>query len=161
MRPLNFTLIRRSALLFSLLFVFSFSLSACSGGAPDETAIEAPAEPKTSGDERAAAPEIPRFQLVRVIEGGLGRVLQHLELEPHREGGEFRGFRVLRSRLMSLSGQRIDLREDDVILSLNGRSIERPEQAMEAFEALRGESAIVVSLLRGERREELRIPIVD
>lgn len=161
MRLLNLAPTRRSALAYPLFYAFVFLLSACSGGAPDEAALELPAEPKTSGDELAAAPSIPRFQLIRVIEGGLGRVLQHLELEPHRVDGEFRGFRVLHSRLMSLAGHRIDLRDGDVILSLNGRSVERPEQAMEAFEALRGESAIVVSLLRGERREELRIPIVD
>lgn len=136
-------------------------LAACSGGEPERSAPAPVKETvKTSGDE-ARAIAIPRFQLMRTIEGGLGRVLQHLELEPHRVDGEFRGFRIREARLMTLAGERVDLRTGDVILALNGRSIERPEQAMEAFEALRGEESIVVAILRGERREDLRIAIVD
>lgn len=143
-----------------LIFIVSLQLAACSGGAPDAAREERAYESETSGDEVSAL-AIPRFQLIRIIEGGLGRVLQYLELEPYRVEGEFRGFRVLGSRLNTLAGERIDLRAGDVIIALNGRSIERPELAMEAFEALRREEAIVVTLLREARREDLRIAIVD
>lgn len=150
----------RLPMTFFALACMNLLLGGCSSRA-EELVVEAPpAEVSTGGAEHAEL-EIPRFQLHRVIEGGLGRVLQRLELEPYRVEGGFRGFRVLRSRLYTRSGEPIDLRPGDVILALNGRSIERPEEAMQAFEALRGEEAIVVSILRDENRDELRIPIVD
>lgn len=119
--------------------------------APDE-APPPPSPPVTEGT-------IPRGELERVLDQGLGRFLQGVTTEPHLDGGRFVGHRLteLRGGLF----ERVDLAPGDTLLRINGLSIERPEQALAAWNALRVASELTIDYLRGEERRQLRFAIED
>ena len=104
---------------------------------------------------------VTRAELLRIVDAGLGSFLQRLETEPVHLDGEFRGFRLKRLDLDGPNAGLIDLGPGDVVQALNGRSIDRPEHALEAWEALREADAIVVSYLRDGTRRELRVPVLE
>jgi len=66
---------------------------------------------------------------------GLGDFLTRIELEPVLAGGKFRGWRVVKLRPGDPMWQGVDLAPGDVITMVNGRPIERPEQALAAFQS--------------------------
>ena len=57
--------------------------------------------------------------------------------------------------------QDIDLRSGDVVQKVNGKSIEKPEQAFDVAESLRTAPAIVVDFLRGGKPQRITIAIAD
>ncbi len=140
---------------FSLVLLLS--LPACAHGAPPP--VEAPVE--TASSPVATEAFVTRAELHALLDAGLGRYLQNLETEPVLENGEFRGFRLRRIAITGPNAGLVDLRPGDVVQSLNGRSIDRPEHALEAWESLREASEIVVSLVRDGERRVVRVPIVE
>jgi type II secretory pathway component PulC len=93
---------------------------------------------------------------------GLGAFLQHVELDdkPVFVGGKFRGFRITALRDAAF-WRGVDLKPGDVVTGVNGLPIERPEQAMRAFESLETSGELRVSFERGGEPRELLYPIVD
>lgn len=135
-------------------------MSACGS-----TATPAPATPAVVAVE-APPPEPPRRQgaieraaLEQVLAGGLGRFLQHVSTEPHLEEGRFVGFRV--TRLVAPYFEGVDLREGDTLVSVNGLPIERPEQALQAWDGLRVASELTLEVLRTGEPRQLRFVIED
>ncbi len=105
--------------------------------------------PQTLAQKRlppeSAVGVIDRGGLVAIIDGGLGRVFQRVKLSPALRDGQFIGFRVAEidpGWAVSL------LQTGDVITALNGQIVERPEQAVAAFERLRQADELVLDLLR-------------
>lgn len=88
---------------------------------------------------------IEREGLVAIVDQGLGRFLQHVQLEPAVANGKFGGFRVA---ALDPAWKGAGIESGDVITRLNGQPIERPEQAMAAFESLRTASEVKVEFLR-------------
>jgi S1-C subfamily serine protease len=132
-------------------------LFGCSRGAapPAET-------PRAEQGSRVATEAfVTRGELQLILDAGLGRFLQLVETEPVLVDGEFRGFRLRRLDISGPNAGLIDLGPGDVVQSINGRSIDRPEHALEAWEALREADMIVVAFMREGTRRELRVPIVD
>jgi hypothetical protein len=97
-----------------------------------------------TGDE-AYLGTIEREGLVAIVDQGLGRFLQHVRLEPALANGKFGGFRVAG---LDPAWRGAGLESGDVITRLNGQPIERPEQALVAFESLRTASEVKVDFLR-------------
>lgn len=140
-------------------------MSACGGVARSTPA------PSTPGGEASATaevspPEPPRREgaidraaLDQVLAGGLGRFLQSVSTEPHLEAGRFVGFRVTSLAAPYFEG--VDLREGDTLVSVNGLPIERPEQALQAWEGLRVASELTLEVLRTGERRQLRFVIED
>jgi hypothetical protein len=121
-------------------------------------------EPESSTDgmyPRARTGVIARGELVPVLEGGLGRYLQNVETEPVFHQGAFVGFRIVSFFPGDLEYASLDLRPGDIVTHVNGRSIERPEQAVAVWEALRTASDLVVLYQRGHEELALRFRIVD
>jgi hypothetical protein len=121
-------------------------------------------EPESSTDgmyPRARTGVIARGELVPVLEGGLGRYLQNVETEPVFHQGAFVGFRIVSFFPGDLEYASLDLRPGDIVTHVNGRSIERPEQAVAVWEALRTASDLVVLYQRGDEELALRFRIVD
>jgi type II secretory pathway component PulC len=145
----------------------------CGGGgagahAEPRPPAQAPAAEQTAAAE--AAPEvtptrpegtIARADLDAVLAGGLGRFLQGVETEPFREGGRFVGFRVLSFYPDDPALSSVDLSSGDVVVRVNGQSIERPEHAIRVWDSLRVASELVVDVLRDGEPRELRFAIVD
>jgi len=121
-------------------------------------------EPESSIDgmfPRARTGVISRSDLVPVLEGGLGRFLQNVETEPAFHQGAFVGFRIVSFFPGDLEYASLDLRPGDIVTHVNGRSIERPEQAVAVWEALRTASDLVVLYRRGDDDLALKFRIVD
>jgi hypothetical protein len=126
--------------------------------------LDGEGKPHSSSDgmyPRARTGVIARDELVPVLEGGLGRYLQNVETEPVFHQGAFVGFRILSFFPGDLEYASLDLRPGDIVTNVNGRSIERPEQAVAVWEALRTASDLVVLYQRGPEELALRFRIVD
>ncbi len=130
------------------------------GGAPPPSAAtpqvaEAPPPPVEISE-----PVIQRVALEEVLDAGLGAFLGRLTTEPSLDGNHFVGFRLVDLRDTALFAN-VDLQPGDVIVSVNGQSIERPEQAFTAWTSLRVASEITLAVMRDGQRRDLRFPIVD
>ena len=112
----------------------------------------------------AGAPEhvLSRSAVHAAVAQGLGAMLQHVELDerPVFAAGKFRGFRITALHDGAF-WKGVDLKPGDVVTHVNGLPIERPEQALKAFESLEAASELRVSYERGGEPHELVYPIVD
>ncbi len=88
---------------------------------------------------------IDRAGLVAIVDAGLGRLFQQLKVSPSMKKRRFVGFQITAMHPHWASST---LQTGDVVTALNGMPVERPEQAMAAFESLRTAEQLVVSLLR-------------
>jgi hypothetical protein len=110
---------------------------------------------------RVSTGVIPRDELLPVLDGGLGRFLQNVETEPAFHRGAFVGFRIVSLFPGEPTFASIDLRPGDTVTRINGKRIERPEQAAAVWEDLRTASNLVVDYRRGGEAHALRFRIVD
>lgn len=133
--------------------------AACGGGAreapPAAGPPEAPAEvPPTVG-------AIPRADLDLVLDAGLPAFLAGVDFVPVVDGDRFVGFRVDAFYPGDPNLADVALRAGDVVTTVNGQPIERPEQAHRVWEGLRVASELVVGVLRDGAPHEIRYAIVD
>jgi len=129
-------------------------------GAPPATEQK----PESSLDQsypRVSTGIISREELLPVLDGGLGRFLQNVETEPDFHKGAFVGFRIVSLFPGEPAFASLDLRAGDTVTRINGRSIERPEQAAAVWESLRTASDLVVDYRRDGEKHALRFAIVD
>lgn len=148
---------RRAALLFAV----SWALSACGASTPRSTSLP---EAALQEDEPPRTPPVTEGTIVRgeldqVLAQGLGRFLQVVTTEPHLDGGRFVGHRLTELRGPFFRG--VDLRPGDTLVRINGMAIERPEQALAAWNALRVASELTVEYVRDGARRELRFAIEE
>lgn len=108
-------------------------------------------------DQRAPAPPgtIRRADLERVLDRGAQAYVAGLRVRPAFRNGRFRGWRVV----SYAHGDA--LRKGDVVLRVNGRSVEKPDQAMAVWNELRMATELEVTLLRGGKPKVLRYDIVE
>jgi hypothetical protein len=121
-------------------------------------------KPESSLDQsypRVSTGVIAREALVPVLDGGLGRFLQNVETEPAFHKGAFVGFRILSLFPGEPEFASLDLRPGDTVTRVNGKPIERPEQAIEVWDELRTASKLVVDYSRDGEPHTLRFTIVD
>jgi type II secretory pathway component PulC len=149
-----------------------FAPAGCGGAAPAASPVVAPASSTRAAPAAPAAPAalaaepdphtLPRSAVREVVAQGLGAFLRHIELDdqPVRAGGKFRGFRVTLLRGDTFWNG-VDLKPGDVITGVNGFPIERPEQALTAFESLDVASELRVAYDRDGQTRELAYGIVD
>ena len=104
---------------------------------------------------------IAREALVPVLDEGLGKFLQNVETEPAFHKGAFVGFRILSLFPGEPEFASLDLRPGDTVTRVNGKSIERPEQAIAVWDELRTASNLVVDYRRDGEPHTLRFTIVD
>ena len=133
------------------------------GGAAVSSAPAETAE-RAALDEAPLAPPrsegtIARAELDAVLEAGLGRFLGRVTTEAHLEGGRFVGHRLLELRSELFAG--VDLQAGDTLIEVNGMPVERPEQALRAWEALRVASELTIDILRAGEPRQLRYAIEE
>jgi S1-C subfamily serine protease len=129
-------------------------------GAVAEAAGPPPAAPATC-DARLGADRLRRSAIVRAVDAGLGIWLQTVSVDPKLDRGRFRGWIVRSLRPGDICYRDIDLRADDVVTRVNGRSVEHPEDAHEVWVGLRTSRELVVDFLRADQAHTLRFTIVD
>jgi S1-C subfamily serine protease len=113
--------------------------------------------------ERARPPgPLTRAEVEPLLAAGLGPLLARVHVTPVLARGRFVGFRL--DDALDLPAWRAagaDIRRGDVIVRVNGVRIERPEQALWAFERLRIATAIELDLLRDGAPTTVRSPILE
>lgn len=140
----------------------SVVLVGCGGAVPaSETASSeaAPVEDEAPLAPLASEGTIARAELDAVLEQGLGRFLGRVTTEAHLEGGRFVGHRLVELRSELFAG--VDLLPGDTLVEVNGMPIERPEQALRAWEALRVASELTLDILRDGEARQLRYAIEE
>ncbi len=131
----------------------------------DESAHVSVAVADASGNpDQATTPPLPpgaiqRADLLAVLVAGPAALLQKVVTEPVRKNGKFVGFRI--AKFNQSPPTAIDLRPGDVVLSVNGRKIERPENYFQVFEELQVASELRFKLLRDNEVKTLLYPIID
>jgi type II secretory pathway component PulC len=128
-------------------------------GAPSEEL--APESQPQAPYQRVSSGTISRGELLTVLDQGLGRFLQNVETEPAFHKGSFVGFRIISLFPGDPAFASLDLRPGDTVTQVNGKPIERPEQAVAVWQDLRTASKLVVYYRRGEETLALRFQIVD
>jgi hypothetical protein len=128
--------------------------AAAAGALPDKAGWDGKLPPVIDGQD------IPRPVLLAVLARGVGRFLQHVELEPSLERGRFVGWRLLRVFDAAQTGP-AGLRPGDLVLRVNGQSIERPEQFKNVWDSLATESLLILQVERGGQRSEIRHKILQ
>lgn len=148
----------RSIVLSSLLVV------ACGASASEPAVAPKSSEAKpTHGVTRPTPPPpgaVWRHDVRAIVDAGLGRFLQRVDVEPSLAGNSFVGFRIVALRPAQW-WHGVDLKPGDVVTAVNGMPIERDIEAYEAFKSLVSAEAIRVSYLRDGQRQELVYRIVD
>jgi len=97
---------------------------------------------------------IARTDIQRLVDFGANNFIALVDVRPAFRRGRFLGWRVLGYRG---PGQ---LRTGDVVLRVNGRSLERPAQFIAVWNSLATARVLVVELMRSGRRVRLVYAIV-
>jgi type II secretory pathway component PulC len=119
-------------------------------------AVSAPALP-----DQLEAGSIARSEINAVLAAGVGRFLQRLRAEPRIERGRFAGWRLLRLPDAGPAPAAEVLVPGDVVLRVNGQSIERPEQFKNVWDSMATSSELLLDVERAGKRSQVRYRIVD
>jgi hypothetical protein len=115
--------------------------------------------PPEGNIEQGAAARIRRADLMKTLSAGLGIFLQRVQVEPLLVLGRFRGWRI--ASLQGAGPAWGGLKPGDVVLRVNGKPIERPEQALECWQSLAFARELRVAYMRDGAPSELVLPIED
>ena len=140
--------------------VFAAAMIGCGGAQTPPAAVEetplidtsadaAPVETAPADISAAAAlkpGEIRRGDLSTILAKGPGAVLAMVETEPFRQNGKFAGFTI--ARFKKGPPAVVDLREGDVLQSVNGLRIVSPDDYFRAFQELQVASELRFDILR-------------
>jgi type II secretory pathway component PulC len=131
-------------------------LAACSG--TDRREPIAPTivadEPKVDDNDYT----ISRAAYELVLKDGMQHVMRWYFVEPHYHKDQFVGFAV--KQVLKEELQDGPLRIGDVLLTINGGAIERPEHAMAVWRGLWPRKTLELKLLRKGKPTSYVIPIV-
>ena len=140
------------------------ALCGCGGPAYERTSAPvrvAPPLPATA-PPASPSPSLKRSDVAAVVAEGLGAFLQRVELEDRpvvTTAGAFRGFRI-KALHDEAFWRGVDLVPGDVVTSVNGFPIERPEQAQVAFDSLGVASEVRIAYERDGVPREIVYAIV-
>jgi type II secretory pathway component PulC len=102
---------------------------------------------------------ISRAELSRQIEAGLGRWLQRVEGDRAIAKGRFQGWVIKSLHPQDPCYAKLSLRPGDIVTKVNGRGLEKPEQAFEVMEDLKTSTNLVVDYLRDGKPQTMRLEI--
>jgi S1-C subfamily serine protease len=102
-----------------------------------------------------------RGNVVRAVDRGLGQWLQGVLVTAVREAGRFQGWRVEKLYPDDPCFGSVDVRPGDVVTTVNGASLERPEQANDLFQSLRAAPALRIQLVRAGSPRTVTLQISD
>jgi hypothetical protein len=121
-------------------------------------ATQAPSAPRTCDlFERPGL--LKRVAVVRLLDAGLPRWLAGVEGDRALANRRFQGWLVKSIYPDDPCYKDLDLRAGDVVQKVNGKSIEKPEQAFDVAESLRSAPSLTVDYLRDGKPRRLSIDI--
>jgi general secretion pathway protein C len=145
-----------------LLFCVACAAPSKEAPPPKEMVNDAPPPSPSPTPEPEVAKKsgvIARAELVPVLDRGVGKFLQHVEVTPRFAGGRFLGWKLVSFFPGDERFAGLDLQPGDVIQRVNGRSVEKPDELAEVWQSLRSAPALEVLLLRNGGPITLRWPI--
>ncbi len=153
-------MIRRLGLVFGLT-----AWVGCGGSSapPPGSAVASPSASAPVATPRVVSrsDRLSRRDVVSLLSRGLGDFLTRVELQPSLTDGKFHGWGIVRFRDGDPLWSGIELAPGDVVTAVNGRPIERPEQALTAFQSLAVARELRVTYERDGARKEIVYPIDD
>jgi type II secretory pathway component PulC len=161
---------RHGSLALSLVLVVACSRESSTSVEPAErSAKSAPADtaaPKEAEPPRKATPRPPqtiyRSELDRATAKGPGYLLQQLAPQAYKPAGRFQGWQVtsLFPDDPELCASACDLAVGDIIITVNGNNLERPEQLSQLFEKLPGLEQLEVHSVRDGKSRKVTYQVV-
>jgi S1-C subfamily serine protease len=157
----------RSRGVFLVLLVAGIAAGGCGGQSAEgsESAVPVSARAPVASSGRAARPSPPsriaRRDLMPVLSAGLGAFWSRTEVKPSLASGRFRGWQIVALHWEGTRLADVDLQPGDVVMSVNGQPIERPEQAQACWESLTMARELRVSFERGTVKRQIVYPIDD
>lgn len=102
----------------------------------------------------ADAPKVVESQLSKqtveqVLDAGPQKLIAGLRVEGHRALGKFVGFRIVKVLPDGPLSDMEALKVGDIIITVNGQSVERPDHFMKIWEGVRKRDTLEVRILRG------------
>ena len=160
-----------AGVLFAFTWLAACATAGAAGGTPPQepppSAVAAavpqppPAAPAAACPARVGADRLRRSAVVRTINAGLGTWLQTVSVDPKIDRGRFRGWIVRSLPSDDACFRDLDLRANDVVTRVNGRSVEHPEDAHAVWASLRTSPELIVDFTRDDQAHTLRFTIVD
>ena len=123
----------------------------------DELTMEREVAPPGKG---LRAGTIARDKLIAVLDAGPGMFLRQFEVTAKLAGDRFVGW-----QLVQLVGSQanplydVDLLPGDVLLSINGKTIARPDQLQTVWDGLRTADTVTAQLWRGQTKLTLEFAV--
>lgn len=142
--------------------LLALSLMACSGAqrsGESHEAVMSDASPEPLPPTVPLSGGLSRSTLQQVLGRSVGDVLRRVEVEAETRDGAFVGWRLV--ALPDTMPDWFDLRAGDVVTSINGLPLQRPEEAQQVWELLQVSSEVRVDFLRDGEREALRLPVEE
>jgi hypothetical protein len=102
---------------------------------------------------------IARARLVAVLDAGPPAFLRQLEVTPKMSGDRFVGWELVQLIDRQSPLHDVDVAPGDVLLSVNGQQISRPDQLQLVWDSLRTANALTAQLWRGGGKLELAFAI--
>ena len=127
--------------------------------APAAAAAHDPPRAVTPASKGVRSGTIARDRLVAVLDAGPGMFLRQLEVAPRMSGDRFVGWQLV--QVIDHAGPlvEVDVVPGDVLLAINGKPLERPDELQVVWDSLRTANELTAQLSRGETRLELRFRI--
>ena len=127
---------------------------------PPVEPVAAPAAAPPPPADMISTGAIPRAELAAVLDAGPSSFFQALAIEPSFAQDRFDGWEI---RKLPVDGRfaRVDLATGDVVVRVNGKLVQRPEEFQDLWESLRFASELVVEYRRQGQPRELRFAITD
>jgi hypothetical protein len=116
-----------------------------------DTLPEAP--PPTTPVSRTGT--IDRGALDAILDAGPGPILSHVEVSAVTEGDTFYGWRIVQFDPKHRDFDGVDLQPGDVLVSVNGILLSKPDDLNHLWDELRTADAIVADVTRDGTRIEL------
>ena len=115
--------------------------------------------PAAHAGKALRAGTIARDRLIAVLDAGPGMFLRQLEVAPRMAGDRIVGWQLV--QLIDPGGPLgdVDVAPGDVLLAINGKPLERPDELQTLWDSLRTANELKAQLSRGDARLELRFTI--
>ncbi len=133
---------------------------------PRRVADVPPGDPLLAAERPVAPPgrgartgTIARARLVAVLDAGPPSFLRQLEVTPRMSGDRFVGWELVQLVDRQSPLHAVDVAPGDVLLSVNGQPISRPDQLQLVWDSLRTANELTAQLWRGGDKLELAFAI--
>ena len=100
--------------------------------------------------------QLSKADVQGVLEQGPQSMVASVQVEPFKENGRFLGFKLISAAANSVLARSQTIMIGDILISVNGYSLERPGQFMAAWDSIGRQSKLLIRVRRGRENIEFR-----